>query len=77
MYSLIKNDRVIPATGCTAHTPLLHTNDHVIDVLYNHVRSFYTVQQEDEDAGDAGVPFTHAEHEEEWMGWVDWENMGA
>ena len=32
----------------------------------------YFPRTEDEDAGDLGVPFTQPEHEEEWMGWVDW-----
>ncbi len=32
---------------------------------------------EDQDAGYPGVPFTQPEHEEEWMGWIDWGNVGA
>ena len=28
---------------------------------------------EDEEAGAAGIPFTHTEAEDEWEGLIDWE----
>ena len=30
------------------------------------------VETEIWDAGDLGLPFMQAEHEEEWMSWINW-----
>ena len=32
---------------------------------------------EDEQAGYVGVPFTEVEDEEEWVGWVTWDEVAA
>ena len=32
---------------------------------------------EDEQAGYVGVPFTQVEDEEEWVGWVTWDEVAA
>ena len=84
---MLKNDKE-GIVHCWEKTELLRAWDRSVQVeafskkeeLFPNLdqsESYFSAQQEDEDAGDAGVPFTHAEHEEEWMGWVDWENMGA
>ena len=35
------------------------------------------VGSEDEQAGELGKPFTQAEDEEEWAGWVNWDALGG
>ena len=35
------------------------------------------VGSEDEQAGELGKPFTQAEDEEEWVGWVNWDALGG
>ena len=35
------------------------------------------VGSEDEQAGELGKPFTQAEDEEEWVGYVDWTALEA
>ena len=32
---------------------------------------------EDKEAGELGKPFTEAEDDEEWVGWVDWGALGG
>lgn len=48
-----------------------------IDEVTINLANVHDTGTEDEEAGDLGVPFTQKEHDDEWIEWINWDEIEA